>query len=118
MNDDVKIRANEPSKEYDEGVSEGKGRHGSIIFGTPAGRILELGGDGVVKVRGRVVETDRELVEGFREWLSTAILEKRGNASSTSGAPGGGTTFSSGRAAGPHSGGDVSFRTRDAKEAP
>lgn len=87
----------------------GQAPHGSIIFETPAGRALELKGDGTILVRGRVVGMDSDVVEAFRGWVENAKVIWHGNAVTTPGTPGGEMRIQSGRAAGPHKGGNVIF---------
>lgn len=42
---------------------------GDIIFKTPTREHLRIKGDGSILVNGKVVERDKELVDGFRAWF-------------------------------------------------
>jgi hypothetical protein len=49
------------------------GEDGDIVFQTGLQEALRLTGTGEVFVRGQKVATDREVYEGLREWLGTAL---------------------------------------------
>jgi len=53
---------------------------GSVRFGIPDrdGWLLELCPGGQIKVRGKVADTDLEVVEGFKRWLAIAALFAEG----------------------------------------
>ena len=64
--------------------------HGSLQFQIAPGgvEVLRFYPDGRVFVRGRLVDTDREIYEGFRDWLAAA----RATAEESSGGMGGALT--------------------------